>query len=55
MPLNTSLQIYEKSLKVKAEFLISVENIVAKEEIAPHEQFLYFGQCFQNISSAKKG
>ena len=27
-----------------------VENIVGKEEIARHEQFLLFPQCFQNLS-----
>ena len=28
----------------------SVENIVGKEEIARHEQFLLFPECFQNRS-----
>ena len=27
-----------------------VENIVGKEEIARHEQFLLFPQCFQKLS-----
>ena len=27
-----------------------VENFVEKEEIAPHEQFLLFPQCFQKLS-----
>ena len=27
-----------------------VENIVEKEEIARHEQFLLFPQCFQKLS-----
>ena len=26
-----------------------VENIVGKEEIAHHEQFLHFAQCFQKL------
>ena len=30
--------------------IILVENIVGKGEIARHEQFLLFPQCFQNLS-----
>ena len=32
------------------QFSDRVENIVGKEEIARHEQFLLFQQCFQNLS-----
>ena len=31
-------------------YLILAENIVGKEEIARHEQFLLFPQCFQKLS-----
>ena len=31
-------------------YLILVENIVGKEEIARDEQFLLFPQCFQKLS-----
>ena len=31
-------------------YLILAENIVGKEEIACHEQFLLFPQCFQKLS-----
>ena len=32
------------------QFSDSVENIVGKEEIARHEQFLLFPQCFEKQS-----
>ena len=31
-------------------YLLLAENIVGKEEIARHEQFLLFPQCFQKLS-----
>ena len=31
-------------------YLIEVENIVGKGEIAHYEQFLLFPQCFQSLS-----
>ena len=31
-------------------YLILAENIVGKEEIARHKQFLLFAQCFQKLS-----
>ena len=37
---------------MKALLLNMVENIVAKAEIAYHEQFLLWPQCFQNSSAA---
>ena len=38
---------------MKEQLLNKVENIVAKVEIAHHEQFLLLSQCFQNMSAAK--
>ena len=37
---------------MKVQWLESIENIVAKEEIAPMEQFLPLLQCFQMSSAA---
>ena len=36
--------------KWRYSYLILAENIVGKEEIARHEQFLLFPQCFQKLS-----
>ena len=35
---------------MRIQFSDSVEKIVGKEEIARHEQFLLFPQCFQKLS-----
>ena len=40
-----------KSLKMKEQLLNRVETIVAKVEIAHHEQFLLLKQCFQMSST----
>ena len=36
-------------LQIGKQFSYWVENIVGKEEIARHEQFLLFPQCFQKL------
>ena len=38
---------------MKEQLLSKIKNIVEKEEIAHHEQFLFFPQCFQKSSVAE--
>ena len=37
---------------IKMAFLRNVENTVRKRDIAHHEKFLLFPQCFQNTCTA---
>ena len=38
---------------MKEQYLIDNENIVVKGEIAHHEQFVLFPQCFQKLSTTE--
>ena len=41
---------YQNMDKSEYNYLILAENVVGKEEIARHEQFLLLPQCFQKLS-----